>query len=599
VSARAAAAAIALAVAPAVLASEKLGVIAVADPPGGPDADLGEMAHQLRAACRDRVGGVEDVPAMRARLLGQGSNATLSELDRAYGGALAVYQNGEFESAVRTLRAIVEDLENLPESEEAYEQWKRANLRLVHAAQTIGLEREVERTLAKLARTEPTLQPDPEQYSPTYRRRFEEMKARIRALPRRRLQIVSEGKPGAVYVNGRSMGTTPVTLTLPSGTYRIGGAAGALRVPSFSVDLEAEDRMVVLDFALAEAVRVNAGPGLALPQAQRAYGIIRAGAWLGVDKLVVASRIDEGGAQFLLGSIYDVRRGALLREGSVRMVAGSVPSVNLGALASFLLTGQSSRDVKDRTREIRREVIPPEVASVRDLSPATPGAAGRSGAAAAPLAPVASAAPGTRAGSAPPPPSSAARSPASAATAPAAAAVASAPAKAAVPAPRPVPASGTAPSSRSSGPGSAIASARAAAADPGARPSPSLSARPLASAPPAAAPGPARAPGSAPRWMRPAAIGAGVGAVVLGALAIQQGVSASSAYRKAGALVGPGDVVPYADLDRYRSLRADGDASARNAWVSAGFATACAVTAGVLGWISWDREPAPALALRF
>ena len=40
----------------------------------------------------------------------------------------------------------------------------------------------------------------------------------------------------------------------------------------------------------------------------------------------------EGGAQFLLGSIYDVRRGALLREGSVRMVAGSVPAVNLGAL---------------------------------------------------------------------------------------------------------------------------------------------------------------------------------------------------------------------------------------------------------------------------
>jgi hypothetical protein len=207
------------------------------------------------------------------------------------------------------------------------------------------MDRDTQAALTKLARTDPTLQPDPDQYSPGYRRRFEEVKARIRALPKRRLTVLAEGKPGVVYVNGRNMGPAPVSVSLPTGSYRIGGAADGLRVPSFMVDLEAEDRTVVLDFALAESLRVNAGPGLALAPAQRAYGIIRAGAWLGADKLVVASRVTEGGAQFLLGSIYDVRRGALLREGSVRMVAGSVPAVNLGALASFLLTGQSSRDV--------------------------------------------------------------------------------------------------------------------------------------------------------------------------------------------------------------------------------------------------------------
>lgn len=57
---------------------------------------------------------------MRARLLGQTSNATVSELDRAYGGALAVFQNGEFESSLRTLRAIVDDLESLPDTDESY-----------------------------------------------------------------------------------------------------------------------------------------------------------------------------------------------------------------------------------------------------------------------------------------------------------------------------------------------------------------------------------------------------------------------------------------------------------------------------------------------
>ena len=120
---------------------------------------------------------------MRARLLGQRSNATVTELDRAYGGALAVYQNGEFESAIRTLRAIVDDLESLPETDESYAQWVRAQLRLAHAALSIGHEKEGDDAMHAVARTDPAVQPDAEQYSPTYRRRFEQVRARVRALP--------------------------------------------------------------------------------------------------------------------------------------------------------------------------------------------------------------------------------------------------------------------------------------------------------------------------------------------------------------------------------------------------------------------------------
>jgi hypothetical protein len=145
------------------------------------------------------------------------------------------------------------------------------------------------------------------------------------------------------------MGSTPLTLSLPAGVYRVGGAAGALHVPSFRVDLQNEDRPLVLDFALAAALRVHAGPGLALDGARRSEAIVRAGAWLTVDRIIAVSRVAEGDAHFLLGSIFDVRNGSLLREGSVRMIAGTVPAANLGALAAFLLTGQSSRDVKDRT----------------------------------------------------------------------------------------------------------------------------------------------------------------------------------------------------------------------------------------------------------
>jgi hypothetical protein len=533
---RALALAAAVLVAAPAAAFETLAVLAAGEPPAGPDADLAELAHQLRAACRDRVGGVQDVPTMRARLLGQRSNATVTELDRAYGGALAVFQNGEFESALRTLKAIIEDLESLPESDEAYAQWVRAQLRLAHAAITVGRERDADEALSALARTDPSIQPDPDQYSPTYRRRFEAVKAKVRALPSRRLQVGAEGPGGIVYLNGRPVGNAPLSLWLPAGTYRVGGASGSLHVPSFRVDLQAEDRSVVLDFGLAGALRVGGGPGLALPGARRGEGIVRAGAWLGVDRVIAVSRVTENDAVFLLGSIYDVRNGALLREGSVRTVAGTVPAANLGALASFLLTGQSSRDVKDRT-ELARAV------------------------------------------------------PAAAAPAAAATAVASSASKAA-PAAAPPVATATVATAAASGAAPADLSAGKAAA---AAPAPSR-----AFVPPAAETSVATQSGPPRWMRPTAygcAVLAGVfgGLAIQQGLTARQASADASAMVGPG-----GSLAPGSDPTLYEGFKADSRAAARNAYLSAGAAVALAVTAGYLGWKSRvPAAGEPALALRF
>ena len=153
------------------------------------------------------------------------------------------------------------------------------------------------------------------------------------------------------------MGPRPCRCRSPRAATGSAGAADALRVPSFRATSRPRTGRWCSTSRLAESLRVNAGPGLALaPRAARVRD--RPGGRVARRRPARRRRAGstEGGAQFLLGSIYDVRRGALLREGSVRMVAGSVPAVNLGALASFLLTGQSSRDVKDRTREAPREL---------------------------------------------------------------------------------------------------------------------------------------------------------------------------------------------------------------------------------------------------
>ena len=49
---RAAVALLLLALPAATLGAERFAVIAVGDPPGGPDGDVAELTYQLRAACR-------------------------------------------------------------------------------------------------------------------------------------------------------------------------------------------------------------------------------------------------------------------------------------------------------------------------------------------------------------------------------------------------------------------------------------------------------------------------------------------------------------------------------------------------------------------
>ena len=545
-------------------AAERTAVLAVHEP-SALDLDLIELTHQLRSACAERVPGVQQAAEMRARLQGRTGSATAAELDRAFNGALAVYQNGEYESAERTLKAIVGDLEELPESEGVWHQWTRAVMRLSHVQFTRGLKEESDATQLALLRIDPSHQLDPMLYAPGYRAHFDELRARVRAMPKRRLNVVGRGRSGTVYVGGRDVGPTPVTVIMPPGAYRVAGAAGELRPPSVTADLTAEDRTVTLDFALAEVVRISNGPALALPPGDRGGALVKAGAWLGVDWLVATSRVVEGDVPFLVGSVYDVRRGTLLREGSVRVVAGAVPAGSLGALAAFMLTGTPSRDVNDRVRPAPRPAPPPP-----PRPPAPPPRA---------AVPVATAAPVT-----PPPPRVAAPSPALplAVSAPAAA-----PPPVAAPAPDPAPLTAAvavpAAPAEATGPAAPPSAGPPAAPDLAARPPPVDPIAAAITSPPAAAP----AARQRPAWLRPAAIGLGALAAGLAGVSFQQGWSAHKAYADADSMVLPGGVLAPGVTPAQRTAVVErGDTASRNAWITGAGAAVGAAGATVLWWLS-------------
>ncbi len=328
--------------APHALAAESFAVVAVAEPPG-PGPELSDLTQQLRVVVAERAHGVLSANELRERMTGQTSSATLAELDRAYAGALARYQSGDFEGSVRTLRAVVEDLERLPPGQEAFNQWTRAVLRLARSEQTLGRSGPARELLDRLVRGNPAVKVDLTDYPPSFLKQVEELKAHVAKLAKHKLTVNATANGARVFVEGREVGVTPLTIDLPAGRYRVSGLVRELYVPTVVADLTAEAQSVMLNFALADALRPGSGPGLALPEADRATKIVACGAWLGVDRLLAAQLLTDSGVEYLSAALFDVRRGMLLREGRVRLNARVAPAGSLPALAAFLISGQPSK----------------------------------------------------------------------------------------------------------------------------------------------------------------------------------------------------------------------------------------------------------------
>jgi hypothetical protein len=319
---------------------ESTGVLPVADPPG-PSVELVDLTRTLRATLAEQTRGVVSPDDLRLRMAGSPSTATLTELDRAYSGAVAASQSGDYEGSARTLRAVIDDLERLPSSPEAFSQWSRAMLRLARTEGSLGHKGESREALERLVRVDPGVKVDPEQYPPSFAKQVDDVRAALKAGPQRKLTVTSS-RTAKIFVEGREMGATPLSLTLPAGSYRIAALAGAARLPPVALDLSQGDQTLELDFAIADMFQPDVGPGLALLPAQRARGIITAGASLKLDRVLATTVVTDGDVRYLVGSVYDVRKGSLLREGRLRLAGWRAPEGGLQAMATFLLRGEPS-----------------------------------------------------------------------------------------------------------------------------------------------------------------------------------------------------------------------------------------------------------------
>jgi tetratricopeptide (TPR) repeat protein len=319
-------------------APQDVGVLAIAPPPG-PGPALVELTIQLRQRVAEYRGGVLDAQQLRGRMMGQEPGASLAELDRAYEGARASYANGDYDESARTLRAIVDDLEKLPDGEDTFAQWTRAMLRLARTEQSLGREGEARACIERLVRADPRLEVDRTLYPRRMAKEVESARSALNALPTQSLAVAASTPGARVFLDGRWVGAAPLTLVVTRGPHRLSASSGTLQAARIVVDLGEEPQEVFLDFTVPETLRPSQGPGLAV-EGDRTSRIIAAGAYLRLDHVLAVWMAEEADAMHVVGSLYDVRRGTMEREGRVRISNGSVPVGGNSALAEFLVTGR-------------------------------------------------------------------------------------------------------------------------------------------------------------------------------------------------------------------------------------------------------------------
>jgi PEGA domain-containing protein len=355
------------------LAADPLAVLPVAEPPAGPDAELAALAETLRGALRERAqGGVLEAAEMRARLLGPAPAATLAEAERACDRAEAALDAADHEGAARALRDAAAAAEAQPASAEAHALRVRALARLAYAEKLRRDPAAAAAALDRLVAAAPGFAADPAQYPPSYLRDLAAARQRASALPAVQLTVSSNGAPVAVFVDGRPVGTTPVSLALPAGRHRLAAAASAFRVPASAVELAREPRAIVLDAASAAALRLEGSPGLAARPSERDDRARAAGDWMGATRIVTVAVEADGGAPVLAATLHDLARGSSVRSARARLDGGRLAPARAAALAAFLLDGAASPEVAPLGPTLDLAARPPPIGLV-----AAPGGAQR------------------------------------------------------------------------------------------------------------------------------------------------------------------------------------------------------------------------------
>jgi hypothetical protein len=262
---------------------------------------------------------------------------SLQDIERQVESAKALLYSGQDTRGLEVISRALVDLDTLPPSPATWPV-KRAAL-VLQALMHKNLEhpKEMAESFRLIARVEPGFELDRDAHAPSALAAWDAARKDIARTRKARLDVrLTGGPPGAVYVDGVPMGSTPLKLELVPGTYRVAIASGK----AFSFPRRVElprDTSLVVDLLFEAALALQ--PPLCL-QATDDSSALKLAQLATAERAVVMRNLGGGAAPaYVSGALYDVVGGRQERVGTVQ------PG-HVAKLATFLLTGREQPGVQ-------------------------------------------------------------------------------------------------------------------------------------------------------------------------------------------------------------------------------------------------------------
>ena len=323
------------------VAAPRMALVALGD---CKDPDLLRYARQFEERLSDRV-GPQLLPddQFQARV-GPPPTHTLDDARRQVSTAENLFYNDRVADSLGLLDQTLAELERLPPGPERAKTFGDAQLIRGMALSAQRRRDASDDAFRAVLRVDPRHVMSPDAFSPTFRQRFEKLRAELARARKARLSVQSQPAGATVYVDGFALGHTPATVDLVPGTYQVlVGRPDAFSFPHV-VQLR-EDTSLRIDLAFEQTIPPSRAPCLQQPRDGRETPLgnaLKLALLLEVDQLVVL-RLDRppAGPSWLSAAVLNAQTAQRTREGGIQLGSGRGGGDDLAELARFVVTGEA------------------------------------------------------------------------------------------------------------------------------------------------------------------------------------------------------------------------------------------------------------------
>jgi|GEM_PF-344581 len=307
------------------------------------DAELSGQSKALYDKLVSRPGeNVLSAADFAERLFPQPSGS-FDDIQRQLEAAQGQFYEARHAKAAQALDDVLRQVPRLPPGEARWKLYVDAQLLLAMNQRALGKVKESDDAFRNVLRLEPAYTLDPDYYTPSTRQAFDKLRGELARGKKVKLSVKSNLSPSEVFLDGRSVGQTPLVLQVPAGTYDLSVKKGeALSFPR-QLPVQGVETPVLVDLAYEGAISASPFPCLASDGegGTELSHAVRLGGTLGVEEVIVVKlEGTNSGPKWLAATVLNVEGGQKLREGGVKTQGLDAPSESLSALVDFVTTGK-------------------------------------------------------------------------------------------------------------------------------------------------------------------------------------------------------------------------------------------------------------------